>query len=374
MQKLKPTTKNIQNLIHWWELSKTTHICLSKEFILKIRNKRIKLNYTQQYLAKLLGVHEATIREWEKGRKNPNIKKLLILLNELKIPKENIYGHIIFIRGRGKSRKIGHPPLPYKEKPEHIQIISHGFFDGTLAHASERMIGGLLYQSADGIEQSLFKKLVMKSKFGTFTPSKNKKNEYSLPSVLTQLLMSHYKIFTLSSKDAKFSNHIMDNKDINWKNTILKAAYIDEGSCGKKRVRDNLSVFSSSNPLLIRQVSTILKSLQYKFFVYRGNTATSIILNSTSLQKFYKDIISILPKNYYKRKNAFILLKRQDRDINIKKQLNKIEKIIKIKGKIKMIEIQDLLNIHEASARRRLARLIKMQKVIRKGWGRYEIN
>jgi len=45
----------------------------------------------------------------------------------LKIPRENIYGNIKFIRGEGKSVTIINPPFPYKEVPEHVQIIAHGF-------------------------------------------------------------------------------------------------------------------------------------------------------------------------------------------------------------------------------------------------------
>ena len=344
------------NLIHWWELPKTTHIYLSKDFLLKLRNKRLKLNYPQPKLAKLISVKEATIRKWELNQRHPDINNLLKLLKQLKIPKESIYKNIQSIRGEGKSKKIINPPLPYNEKPEHIQIIAHGFFDGTLEHATDKWIGSLLYQSSDKPEQEIFKNLIVKCKFGIFTPSKNKKNQYSVPAILTQLLMNHYKIYSFNSKKSKFTNCIL-NKNKKYKEGILKAAYIDEGSIGKKRIRDNLTIFSSINPKLIEQISKILKLLEYEFFINPNKTATSIILYARSLQKFYKDIILSLPKGYYKKVNAVILLKRQKREKNIKKQLKEIEKIIKKQNKIKIIEVQRLFNLYESSARRRIERL-----------------
>jgi len=366
---------NNKNLIHWWELPKTTHICLSQQFRLRLKNKRRELKYSQLKLAKLIGVKETSVRSWERNQRRPDKEDLLKLLKELKISRESIYGHILFIRGEGKGKKIEDPQLPYEEKPEHIQIMSHGFFDGTLGHATENCNGSLIYQSANDIEQELFKNLIEKSNFGTFKLLKDKRHQYSLPSVLTKLLMGHYNINTLSSRKAKFSDYVIKKfKNFEWKRLVLKAAYIDEGSCGKKLVRDNLTIFSSVNQMLIKQISEVLRSLDYKFSINRGKTVYSLNLYAISLQKFYKYIISTLPNGYYKRNNAGILLKRQERETNINKQLNKIEKIIIERNQIKVIEVQKLLNIHEASARRRLKRLINLNKLIKKGRGKYEIN
>jgi len=216
----------------------------------------------------------------------------------------------------------------------------------------------------------MFKKLIEKSKFGGFNISKNIKGGYSLPAILTYLIMNHYKINTLNSTKSKFSIKIIDKLKIKkWKKCFLKSAYIDEGSCGKKKVRDNLTVFSSVNIDFIKQVSRILDSLKYKYFVYRGKTVVSIILKSN---KFYKEIILLLPKDYHKKVNAKILLKRQERSNNIRKQLDKIKNKMEISNYIRVCEVQKLLGIHEASARRRIKELIKIGHVKKTKLGKYE--
>ena len=114
--------------------------------------------------------------------------------------------------------------------------------------------------------------------------------------------------------------------------------------------------------------------MNYSFFVNksRKGNCTSIYLHSKSLPKFYKDIGVLLPKGYYKRKNAKILLNRQKRENNIQLQLKFLKNLIKIQKYIKITQIQKLLHLHEASARRRIARLIKSEIIIKTSRGFYE--
>ncbi len=45
----------------------------------KIKEYRIKNNYTQRYIAYKLGVSQQAVVKWEKGENAPNLKHLIIL-------------------------------------------------------------------------------------------------------------------------------------------------------------------------------------------------------------------------------------------------------------------------------------------------------
>ena len=113
--------------------------------------------------------------------------------------------------------------------------------------------------------------------------------------------------------------------------------------------------------------------MNYSFFINKPrNNCESIYLHASSLLKFYKDVIVLLPQVYYKRLNVELLLKKQERESNIQIQLEVLKRVIKEHGYIKITQVQKLLNLHEASARRRISRLIKEKIVIRKSRGFYE--
>jgi hypothetical protein len=155
---------------------------------------------------------------------------------------------------------------------------------------------------------------------------------------------------------------------------IISAAFIDEGSCGKYKVRDNVCAFCSVNPRLVEQVMLLMKNEGYSLFTNTDkNGAISVYLHSKSLQKFYKDIAIYLPVNYYKRINTELLLKRRERDLKIEVQLKQIKRKLMKDKVIHVIEVQRLLAITEQSARRRLSKLGKRNEIEKVGRGRYEI-
>ena len=364
------------NLMHWWELSPKIHLELTREFLQVLKNTRIKMGISIVDLAKELEITENCIYYWEIRKRSISVGYLIKILDRLKLPKTCIYGNIESMYPEGRGYKILSPNLPYKEMEEHIQIICHGIFDGTEDHAKKRTNGGIIYQSTKELEQEMFKVLIKKCNFGQFNINKSSKGEYRFPSILAQLLLRHYKFTSLNSKKAIFPIEIMKeiNQNEQLRILILKACFVDEGSCGYKKARDNLCVYSSVNSILIEQISNILKLMNYSFFVNkpRKGDCTSIYLHSKSLPKFYKDIGVLLPKGYYKRKNAKILLNRQKRENNIQLQLQFLKNIIKIQKYIKITQIQKLLNLHETSARRRIARLIKSGIIIKISRGFYE--
>ncbi len=365
-----------KKLINWWELSPKIHLELTKEFLQVLKNTRIKMKISIVDLAKELEVTENCIYCWEIRKRGISVGYLIKILDKLKIPKSSVYRNIISIYPPGKGYKILSPSLPYKEMEEHIQIICHGIFDGTEEHAESRTNGGIIYQSTKELEQEMFKILIKKCNFGQFNIKKSSKGEYRFPSILAQLLLRHYKFSSLNSKKAIFPIEVMKeiNQNKQLRRLILKACFIDEGSCGYKKARDNLCVYSSINTILIEQISNILKLMNYSFFVNkpRKGNCISIYLHSESLPKFYKEIGILLPNEYYKRKNAKILLKRQKRENNIKLQLQFLKNLIKVQKYIKISQIQKLLDLHEASARRRIARLIKSGIIIKISRGFYE--
>lgn len=111
----------------------------------------------------------------------------------------------------------------------------------------------------------------------------------------------------------------------------------------------------------------------YSFFTNKPkNNCESIYLRAESLPKFYKDVIVLLPKDYYKRINIELLLKKQERESNIQAQLKVLEKVMIEQGYIKIYQVQKLLNLHETSARRRIGRLVREGIIVKKFRGFYE--
>ena len=57
----------------------------------KIREQRRRMNFTQSEFANMLGVHENTIRKWEKGQSYPNVKDVENIAKVLGITTELLY-------------------------------------------------------------------------------------------------------------------------------------------------------------------------------------------------------------------------------------------------------------------------------------------
>lgn len=361
-------------VIHWWELEPNVHLKLTKEYLIFLRSTRKNSGISLSNIAKELKVHEEAIHSWENGSRGITTWHLIKLLDILGLSKLDVYGKIEGIYTAGKRFMILKPSLPFKIKEQHIQILAHGIFDGTEEHANSGKIG-LVYESGKELEQEMFRKLVLNCNFGKFRMNKNWHAYYRFPATLTQILMYYYKFNSLHSRKAAFPVKIMEEVEYNKKlrKLILKAAFVDEGSCGYNKVRDNVCVFSSVNPILIKQICYILRLMEYSFFTNKPkNNCESIYLHAESLPKFYKDVIVLLSKDYYKRINIELLLKKQERESNIQAQLKVLEKVIFEQGYIKIYQVQKLLNLYEASARRRIGRLIREGIIVKKFRGFYE--
>ncbi|MBI3027079.1 helix-turn-helix transcriptional regulator [Candidatus Woesearchaeota archaeon] len=361
-------------MIQWWEIEPNVHLKLTKEYLIFLRNSRKNSGISLNNIAEELKVHEGTIQSWENGSRGITIGHLIKLLGVLGLSKLNLDSKIEGIYTAGKRFMISKPNLPLEIKEEHIQILAHGMFDGTEEHASSGKIG-LVYESGKKLEQEMFKELVLNCNFGEFRMNKNWHAYYRFPATLTQILMYYYKFNSLHSRKAVFPVKIMEEIKYNKKlrKLILKAAFVDEGSCGYNKVRDNVCVFSSVNPILIQQIVYILRLMGYSFFTNKPkNNCESIYLHAESLPKFYKDVVVLLPKEYYKRINVELLLKKQERESRIQTQLKLLKELVKEQGYIKIFQVQNLLNLHEASARRRISRLIKDDTVTKKRRGFYE--
>ena len=60
-------------------------------FAQKLRKLRKKAGYTQAELAFLIGVHETTIRRWEKSERVPRFEDLKQLAQVLNVPEETLF-------------------------------------------------------------------------------------------------------------------------------------------------------------------------------------------------------------------------------------------------------------------------------------------
>ncbi len=299
-------------LINWLELEDQCLLILKKDFLNKLIKRRQKLNLTQIRLAKKIGLSRKFVQTNELGLTSPKVINLKRWLKGLTLSYDCVNKNINYIKTHNKKIFI---KFPIKERSEHIQILSHAMFDG-----SKEDRACIRYKVRyDKPTKKLFKTLLIecfgKNCFGMTD------NCYFLYKPLSQLLSNHYKIRDFHSKSTYYSNKIvnMANKNKDIRKSILKAALLDEGYVGympHKGEKCRITIVTSlKNKKLCMQLYKITKLNKYNVSIWKARNESEFTINvlKNSKRVFYDDIISILPKNYYKRilvekaiKNNFI--------------------------------------------------------------------
>jgi len=290
-------------LIRWWE-DKRSRVRLSCKLRNLLVSKRKEMRLTQKSISLKLRVKENNISFWENSRRSPRVEILMKWLNCLGIPLSEVENEISLFRAPNDNFSISN--FPVEEKPEHIEIIAHVFFDGTFGHGKS-----FLYESPNMIEQEMFKRLLESSGFkdSVYKNRCGKSTFYGLSSVTSNLLLNHYRI-----KNRFFSEKVImyATNMKKWRNAILRACFIDEGSVGKKKVRDNLMLASSlKNDILVKQILE-LSDIDYScnLCVDYDRKESTILMHNVSLLDFYIDNFMSVPNEYYKKINIEKMIRR----------------------------------------------------------------
>lgn len=347
----------MKGMIHWFGLPCNTHVNLTDSCIKYLIKRRKFLKLTQVQISRLLNMSEGGFRYWETRKRSPSVKMLICWLKVLKLQILFVEDKINFVYqlGGNSSITIYNPNFPFKEIPEHAALIAHGFFDGCLKNTET---GGLVYETPNLTEQKMFRNLIKSCKFGKFKIPINSKGYSTLPAPLSQLLQKHYKINSFLSNEAFFSKKLMQlTKYEKWRKLIIRAAFIDEGSSGKTKPRDNVEIVAVSNKLLALQIFKLCKLQNYdiSFHIDKKINLYSVYLKADSTLKFYNDIAKSM-LSYYKKYFVKVLVKR---NLRVKNQIEKVKKYTNENKEIRVMDIQNILNITESSARRRINRLMR---------------
>jgi transcriptional regulator with XRE-family HTH domain len=289
--------------IRWWE-DRNSRVKLNYKLKDILISKRKEKKLTQKDIALKLKIREASISHWESGWRNPPVKVLIKWLNHLGISLSEVEKEVILFRAPNDEYTISN--FPIKEKPEHVEIISHIFFDGTFGRGKS-----FIYESPNVDEQKMFKKMISRAGFESslYKTKVNKKVFHGLSSVASNILLIHYKI-TNNFFSEKIINYARKMKD--WRNAILRACFIDEGSVGKKIVRDNLFIASSlKNKKLVEQIIE-LANIDYSCRLCKNyeRSEFTVLLHNRSLPDFYINNLIAVPNEYYKKINIEKMIKR----------------------------------------------------------------
>jgi len=254
---------------------------------------------TQKAIAKLIQIKKGRISHYENGHRHPTINIFLKWIDVLKISKKSIESHIIIFNYPKINFILN--KFPYKEMPEHAEIIAHTLFDGTVGRGNS-----FYYETRNNMEQEMFSDLVKKIGMGTalYHSNQNGVKSYGLSSVASNLLINHY-----GFERRKLPKKIiaLALKNPSWKNSILRACFIDEGSNGKIKLKDNILVASSlKNEILAKQIVQLLKNnYSHKLCIYHKRNEFSILLHNKSLTDFYNNTLKDIEYEcYYKKVNT----------------------------------------------------------------------
>lgn len=331
--------------IHWWELDSNCLLIVQKEGLDYLKSQRKRKKLTQKELdGKLSAAY--VIQRYENGDRTPLKGKLIKILNLLNIDYQSFEKYIIGLT----SWKLHDPvyiSFPINERPEHIQMLAHGLFDG------DETNGQIVYGCINDIEQKMFRKMV-ENAFGDVCIYYTRKRT-AIPKCLAKLLKNHYQIKTLSSLEGCFSEYV-ENKikqDEESRIRVIRAGFTDEGCV---TVKNGITAFNSKNETLIQQMCDFLKIQGYSYWITKAPTETTVSIKSDSAIKFYNEIIHPLDGRYYKKKLAEKIArrteKRLEKELEKQKMCEKIKEFIKNKGRADINEIYSFFSIDGSKKRK----------------------
>lgn len=290
--------------IHWWEASNKSRIFMTSKLKKILIYKRKSLKLKQKDLAKILKIKKQRIYNYEHNKRYPTISVFLKWLKILNISKESVEKYIILFNP--PQIKLRLDKFPYRELPKHAEIIAHILFDGTLSRGNS-----FYYETHHFMEQERFNNLIRKCNMdkALYSCMQSGIKMYGLSSVASNLLINHYK-FKKNRISEKVMNYALKNKE--WRNAILRACFIDEGSAGKNKLRDNILVASSlKNKILVNQILKLLKKEHScRLCTDNNRNEFTILLHNKSLIDFYDNTLKDLQNNYYKKINAQRMIDR----------------------------------------------------------------
>lgn len=331
--------------IHWWELDNNCLLIVRKDGLDCLKSQRERKKLTQKEIDRKL---DATyvIQRYENGGRTPLKGKLIKILDLLNIDYLSFEKYIIGLTS-WKLRNPVHVSFPIDERPEHIQILAHGLFDG------DETNGQIVYGCINDNEQKMFRTMI-ENVFGDVCIYYTRKRT-AIPKCLAKLLKNHYQIKTLSSLEGCFSDYVVNKirQDEESRKRVIRAGFTDEGCVTNK---NGITAFNSKNEMLIRQMCDFLKIQGYSYWISKAPTETTVSIKSDSAIKFYNEIIRSLDDGYYKKKLAEKVArkteKRLEREAERQKMCEKIREFIKNKGKADINDIYSFFSIEDSKKKK----------------------
>lgn len=131
--------QRIKTTIHWWDLHPIRIVKIKPEVQTEIVKSAIKKAGSQEKVAKIINVKQATLSKWLLLRRDIFVCNLIKLCNFVDYPLDKVEKKIIRISS------LEYPNLPFNlVSPEAIKIRAAFLSDG---HVSKKITGALEYKS-----------------------------------------------------------------------------------------------------------------------------------------------------------------------------------------------------------------------------------
>lgn len=245
-QKLKDYTNKapgVKTVIHWWDLYPARSVKIKPELQVKIVRLATRKANSQEKVARIINVRQATISKWLLLKRNIFICNLIKLCNFVDYPLAKIERNIIKISG------LEYPNLPFNlTSPEAIKIRAAFLSDG---HVPQKITSALGYKS-NAIEANSNLILRCKKVFGNFkTEIKFIQEEHVFETKFPSVIGDSLALSGISRGDKSLINPCVPIDIIlgapELKKYYLQQVFDDEGSVSIEKRAGGKVILSRSN-------------------------------------------------------------------------------------------------------------------------------
>jgi transcriptional regulator with XRE-family HTH domain len=233
----------VKTVIHWWDLYPIRSVKIKPELQVEIVKLAIKKAASQEKVAKVINVKQATISKWLLLQRDIFISNLVKLCNFVGYPFDKVERNVIKISG------LKYPNLPFNlTSPEAIKIRAAFLSDGHIP----RKITGVPHYKSDAIEAHRNLILWCKKVFGNFgVKIKFIKNDHVFVTKFPSIIGDALELSGIPRGDKAFINPFVPGDIIlgvsDLKKYYLQQVFDDEGSVSIEKRAGGKVILSRSN-------------------------------------------------------------------------------------------------------------------------------
>lgn len=339
-------TPEIKTTIHWWDLYSMRSVKLLPDIQVNIVKLAIKKGGSQEKVAKIINVKQATISKWLLLQRDIFIHNLIKLCNFINYSFEEVEKSIIKISG------LKYPNLPFNlTSPEAIKIRAAFLSDG---HVPRKITDTPHYKS-NTIESHRNLILRCKKVFGNFkAKAKFIKNDHVFVTKFPSVIGDTLALSGIPRGDKALINPFIPSDIIlgvsDLKKYYLQQVFDDEGSvsiekrAGGKVILSRSNIIGKNNGLKRKYTSN--RRLNPSFLKKCGKEINNLIYGESLLLNSFGIETKLYTNGVWKNKKDTIST-RWVLAISTKKDLENFRNIIGFTLKDKKRKLENLINSYK---------------------------